>query len=509
MRARAALFCLLLAGCGDDAPGNGDGGPPPDARGDNGRFADPDDFSREGCVPGSLAGADLEGIYHLEADYGDGWTFPVVFRIDDLEGSFDGAIEGRDATLATVDDNDAIVHYRSETGAVRGVDLCARDSDGTVHGWYGQCPREDDPQGECWSVPVAGRELEPLDEPVATGLRLVGEYGPWPATWSSAEISVNVRVDGDVAYLARYRDGLRILDISDPANITELGHQPLEYPDDGEIWNDLKLAVGPGGARYALMGSNLVGVVVVDVTDPAAPEIVGHFGSTPTPGDPKNVHTLFIDDGKAYISLSGLGLEIYDIADPASPVRLGSFSSDSYLHDLYVSGDRAYLNFFGAGMAIVDVSNPAAPSEVGWFFTSPDVTTSHSNWVTQVGARRISVHGGEDWGAHVHIVDVTEGTGRFATAIGEWQTRPEVSVHNIMASGDRAYIAHYQDGIRVLDLSDPTAPTQVAHYQTWPGYDPAYGYIFFEGAVGLDLDLTRGRIYVADSHRGLMILELD
>jgi hypothetical protein len=498
-----------LSGCGDNLPG-GDGGLPPDARGDNGRFADPEDFSREGCEPGSLAGADLEGIYHLEADYGDGWTFPVVVRIDDLGGAgtgFGGAVAGIDATLATVDDNDAIVHFTAEAGWVRAVDLCARDADGTLRGWYGNCPALDDPDSECWSVPVEGKELERLDEPAASGLTLLGRYGAWPVGGGEG-ISVNVRVAGDLAYVARYQDGLRIVDVSDPASPTEVGHLATEFPDDFEIYNDVKLVDGPGGERFALMASNLVGVVVVDVTDPAAPEIVGHFGSTPFPGEPKNVHTLFVDGGKAYIAIRDYGLEIFDLADPRAPVRLGRFSPDGYLHDLYVSGDRAYLNFWELGMAIVDVSDPTQPVEVGWFSDYGE-DSSHSNWVTEVGGRKIAVHGDEQWGAHVHIVDVTEGTGAFGTSIAEWETRPEVSVHNIMAFGDRAVLAHYQDGVRVLDLSDPAAPALVAHYNTWPGYDPDYGYSFFESAVGIDVDVVRGRIYVADSHRGLLILSID
>jgi hypothetical protein len=158
-------------------------------------------------------------------------------------------------------------------------------------------------------------------------------------------------------------------------------------------------------------------------------------------------------------------------------------------------------------MMIVDVSNPAAPALVG-AFAGYGERTSHSSWVTQVGERKIAVHGDEQWGAHVRIVDVTEGTGAFATGIGEWQTRPEVSVHNIMAFGDRAYVAHYQDGIRILDLSDPTAPEEVAHYQTWPGYDTAYGYSFYESAIGIDVDVDAGLVYVADTHRGLLVLRI-
>ena len=90
-----------------------------------------------------------------------------------------------------------------------------------------------------------------------------------------------------------------------------------------------------------------------------------------------------------------------------------------------------------------------------------------------------------------------------------WQTRPWISIHNIMAFGTKAYLTHYQDGVRVLDLSDPAHPAQLGFYNTW---DPQADYAtsaFYEGAVGLDVDLVRKLVFVADSPRGLLILRDD
>ena len=84
-----------------------------------------------------------------------------------------------------------------------------------------------------------------------------------------------------------------------------------------------------------------------------------------------------------------------------------------------------------------------------------------------------------------------------------------MSVHNILADGELAYVTYYQDGLRVLDLSDPTEPTEIAHYQTWPGPEAGYGASFYEGAIGIDLDREKGLVYLADTHRGLLILRLD
>jgi hypothetical protein len=116
--------------------------------------------------------------------------------------------------------------------------------------------------------------------------------------------------------------------------------------------------------------------------------------------------------------------------------------------------------------------------------------------------------GSEGFGAHPRIVGVDEVNcpDDFLYELGAFSLRPEVSVHNIMAFGDRAYIAYYQDGLRVLDLSDPTAPALAGWYNTWDG---RVGASFYEAACGIDVDLARRRLFVADTARGLLIFSDD
>ncbi|MBP8810638.1 MAG: hypothetical protein KBG48_29900 [Kofleriaceae bacterium] len=502
----AALALAVVACSGGDGPpitpldAGLDAPAPIDAPMSTGTYDSPDDFDRSGCLPGSLAGFDPQGIYHLQIDF-DGFRSTTAARFDVLGGgTFGGILAGRDATAATSTADDVFLYRRIDDQNSRALDLCARQGD-VLRGQYAFCNMTG-----CLLGQVTAKKVVRLAEPAASGLTLLGEYSD--PTWGPG-IGVNVRVEGDLAYLARYQDGLRILDISDPANIREVGHAPTEDPTRREIYNDVKL-VAANGRRYAIMASDQVGAVVWDVTTPSAPRIVAHLG---TGGRGVDIHTLFLDGGRAYLANTSLGLEIYDLADPAAPVRLGEFpnpssAGDVFLHDLYVAGDRAYLNFWGAGMVIVDVSNPAAPRAVGTFADYGE-TTSHSNWVTRVGGRSIAAHGDEQWGSHLRLVDVTEGTAGFLRETAEWKTRDEVSAHNIMAFGSRVYIAYYQDGVRVIDIADPAAPRQVAWFNTWPGYDRSYGKSFFEGAVGIDVDLARNRIYVADSNRNLMILRID
>lgn len=501
MRRHLTLATLVaMAGCGKD-------GPDDDFPNGPGRYDAPADFDRSGCGAGVFDGVDPQGIYHFVADYGDGFPSTSGARLDDPgDGTFGGAIAGADADLAWASDDERFLHrvveYLPDRLGSRSLLLCNRDGD-EVTGQYAFCNPD-----ECFLATVRGKTVERLAEADASGLTELGRFaGDW-----TGGVGLNVRVDGDVAYMVRGNDGLRIIDIADPAAPAELAHVPVTPPGaepvTGEIYNDVKLVDGPGGRRVALLASSRRGVVPVDVTDPGVPirgTPFGRAGESVT-----NVHTLAVDGGRAYLSDRELGLEIWDVADPLAPTYLGGFVGPdvegAFLHDLYVEGARAYLNFWAGGMVIADVTDPASPVEVGGFAGYGE-TSSHSSWVTTVGARRIAAHGDEQWGARLRLVDVDEASPTFEQQVGVWQTRPEVSIHNVMAFDGEVVMSHYQDGVRIVDISDPANPRTTAWFNTWPGYGPTYGYNFFEGAVGVDVDRVRNRIYVADSHRGLFILQ--
>jgi hypothetical protein len=71
--------------------------------------------------------------------------------------------------------------------------------------------------------------------------------------------------------------------------------------------------------------------------------------------------------------------------------------------------------------------------------------------------------------------------------------------------GTRLYVAHYQGGVRVLDVSVPETPRQVAHFNTFRASDPGRGTSFYDGAIGIRVP-GDGYVYTVDSSRGLIIL---
>jgi hypothetical protein len=366
---------------------------------------------------------------------------------------------------------------------------------GSFVGLFGYCDH-----GTCAEGTFRAHRVERVPgEAEADGITKLGEFGAFGVD----AINVNVRVSGNHAYLARYEDGMRILDVSDPATPRPIGHGPVETTDTREIYNDVKLVPG-----YAFMSSNAHGVVIWDVANPAAPLRVSNML------DGANVHTIFLVGTTLYLAASQggfSGLVMFDVGNPLAPRMLGTLeqpANTNYLHDLFIEaeggvGTRAYLNYWDAGLLVVDVSDPTRPRELGRYADYMR-RTSHSSWVTTIGGRKICVTGDEDFDAHARVLDVTDPAN--IQLLSEWQLRPAVSIHNIMAQGERFFVAHYQDGVRVLDLSDPRLPRQIAHYNTWDSAT-AGGASFFDGACGIDV--VGDRIYVADISRGLLVLRLD
>ena len=224
------------------------------------------------------------------------------------------------------------------------------------------------------------------------GFTLLGQLaGP---NWGPG-YTFNVRVAGTTAYLIR-QDGLHIIDTTDPTNPTQIGlyrRAHLGYS------NDVKL-VDANSKRYALIAD--YGVDVVDVTNPANPTLVATI--------PEDAHTAAIEarGGKlyAYFGTYDGTCPIYDITDPEHPAKLGQFAVNGMLvHDLSIENGIAYLNAWDQGFVVVDYSNPAAPQQLGAWPKTP-TRTSHSNWTTTINGRHIALHGEENYGAKLDLVDV-------------------------------------------------------------------------------------------------------
>lgn len=442
-------------------------------------------------TPGSLAGWDPTGRWSFTGIRVGSTSSVYVQRQADGSVVFDGDADAP----GTIDDDAVFYRGRVTTNTDIVYDVAMRISDLQPDGSL-RLQRAVCLGGGC-RVCTARlvRAERNAGESIGEGLTLLGELRG--ADWEDG-FTFNVRVMGTLAYVIR-TDGLKIIDTSDPANPTQIG----QWRRSGEGYsNDLKI-IDTGDRRYVIIADSPVDIV--DVTDPTSPSLAANIQ--------EDAHTVFTEerDGKryAYIGDNNGKAPVYDITDPTMPMRIIRYDfGASYVHDLMIDNGVAYLNAWDAGLVVVDFTTPETPTTVGRWQPTPTYS-SHSSWATTAGGRKIAVHGEEAYGAHLHVVDVDPVSPTFMKPIGEYKTRDHISIHNVMAFGDRAYLTYYQDGVRVLDLSTPTEPRLVGYYNTWDPQSSTNSPAFFEGAVGLDVDAARDLVFVADSPRGLLILRDD
>ena len=210
-----------------------------------------------------------------------------------------------------------------------------------------------------------GMELEVLDASAPGAIRQLGASPPL------AGAVRDIALDDRYAYVAAGEGGLYILDISNPAQPVVAGNyatpgyaEGVAVSQGSELANrNLELARGPHKPpftrRYAYLADGPGGLRVVDVTQPANPREI----SAVFPLD--YVFGVAVADHRAYLAAAGAGLLVADISHPASPVEVASLATPGYAYGVAMSGQTVYVADGWAGLLAVDVSRPSQPLQVG------------------------------------------------------------------------------------------------------------------------------------------------
>jgi len=182
------------------------------------------------------------------------------------------------------------------------------------------------------------------------------------------------------------------------------------------------------------------------------------------------------DATTAYVAATD-GFATVDVSSPASPTVLaerrdlapdGQSESLGSILDVKVDGDRLLVPGPAqrgqlSGFFVYDVSDPANPQQVGDFFA-----TDHSIH----NAMFVDGYAWLQAGAEMHVVDASEppyeSVARWSPvdANDAWQ---EVGMytrilHDLWVQDDRAYLAHWDAGVFVLDVADPANPEYLGRF---------------------------------------------
>ncbi|HET7925052.1 MAG TPA: hypothetical protein VFL30_09140 [Rhodanobacteraceae bacterium] len=175
------------------------------------------------------------------------------------------------------------------------------------------------------------------------------------------------------------KNGLSIVDVTDPARPTYLAHFPPTGSEASgtqhvQVCDGSALPNGDDAKVYAIRTNGNLGYEVLDVTDPAAPKFLTTIAETGVSSRPESergnreTHKFQWDcpTGIAYMNGTAPGwrvtrvLQAFDVSDPAQPKHVRDFglvgyepnSTEPYpepqvagLHQPFVVGDRLYLGY--------------------------------------------------------------------------------------------------------------------------------------------------------------------
>lgn len=252
-------------------------------------------------------------------------------------------------------------------------------------------------------------------------------------------------------YVAASVGMLRILDVRDPTDLTEVAVYPEVSPNEVFVSD---------GYAYVYSG----GVVVLDVREP----------SQPTRVDMPDVHgqILAVNEGYAYVATYPTGLAILDFQHPAQPSQVGSFPTDRRVKNVAVCDGNAYVAIDSNGLGILDVRDPSQPTASGFFADRGELgnLTVHGNYVFLVENDVVSEFELER--DTLRIIDVGDPARPVETGIYLPDGRYSFLV-DVAATDAYVYLATFEGGLRIVDIRDPVHPVECGKYETGFTHDVA------------------------------------
>jgi hypothetical protein len=341
------------------------------------------------------------------------------------------------------------------------------------------------------------------------------QYGPYAGRDIAAS---GIQVCGGSRYDTDFFRGLMLWDVTDPENPVEVGaidtgcctrgvHE-FEIEDRPDLEKTFAYATVPNSEKPDPLTASGVrdeggrgDFRLIDITDPENPVEVSSWGvhndlPGPIPGgqgcdpDPDFGHGAEpSDDGKTvFISYWDSGFIAVDLTDPTDPTFLGR---TDYADD--EDGDGHSSSFDDAR---------------GLLFTGDEDFCKNSGPEVETGFGYLRVFDYSD-------TDSPEQIGEYRTPRSRGtkdQAAGDYVIHNPLVVGTDVYISWYSDGIRVVDASDPTDPTEVAHFVPPAGANPVKpsqrGVLTNTTQVwGVAYETGRDLVYASDMNTGLWILK--
>ena len=315
--------------------------------------------------------------------------------------------------------------------------------------------------------------------------RVVGSVAGWsPYAYGST-------VSDDLIYVASSSDGLRVIDVTDPGGAEIVGS--VGTPGDARDVTVL--------GHFAYLADRSDGSLkIIDVTDPTTPWIVG---SVDTPDEPLAVTTV---SNLVYVADSMSGLQIIDVT--LSGWQLEGTPSSDDIGDL-----NLIVSAWPTGGNYSDMATRTFSIQVLPPYTFVSLVNPIPKQTVTIGERLAYDFGNNPLSVQPH--DTFNSKGQPLTlsvtnngeALPDWLalSSPAIALQTIGHSttpsyaydvavlGTLAYVANYDYGLQIINVTNPTQPNIVGSVNT---------------SSAQAVTVSDGLAYVADGASGLQLINL-
>ncbi|MBV9252300.1 MAG: hypothetical protein JO227_24020 [Acetobacteraceae bacterium] len=362
--------------------------------------------------------------------------------------------------------------------------------------------------------------------------------------WLDCAGSGQVVVDGGFAYLGHMDPphGTSVVDVSDPRKpriVAEISIPVGLHSHKVRVANGIMVANRECHRGGPVPEGDFVGLRIFDVTKPENPREICQWRCAGM-----GVHRFTFDGRYAYISPElegyvGTIVMILDLGDPARPQEVGRWwmpgqwtaggehptwkGRGHRCHHPIRRGDRLYVSYWYGGGVILDISDMSKPKLVSSLDWSPpfgwpthtlapvDFPIAGHRWmlVADEHVQPLDAELSPELPACVWMVDITDETRPMPVStfqvpelVGKrspLMTACHQPIETITSTEVPA--AWFASGLRVIDISNPHALREVAH---WMPDVPSGAQRVCSNDVYVD---QQGLIYLVDRNRGMSILE--
>jgi len=370
----------------------------------------------------------------------------------------------------------------------------------------------------------ASAVVEVTPRPKPTPVELLGRGGN--VSSESSDLWVFTGLNGrDYAYLGTMPQGggerLYVWDVTDPTNVLLSDSVAI----DARRVNDVKVN---DDATWAVVtreqnSARGNGIVVLDLSDPGHPAVLSELTENLTAG----VHNVWINGDIVYAVNDGTNaLHILDLSEPTKPAHIGIWEirpgeEDKTLHDVWAEDGLAYLSYWDDGLVILDIgagikggtsTKPRFVSQVkyrvdhGEEYGNTHTAFRYGNYVfvgDEVFGCSACVNGPR---GYIHVIDVSDIENPREVAKYEV---PEAGAHNVWVEDDILYVAYYQGGLRIVDVSGELRGDlyrqgrEIGSYHTAGTAEDSYTP---NQAFAWGPQPFKGNIFVSDNSSGLWVL---